>query len=124
MSWPLYPWKRDPLPIAQRAGWAPGSGWTGLDPQDRPARGESLYRLSYPGPPDDLSQEYKFILLILPVRWAGQVVRMGEEKGVYRVLVGKPEGKRPLGRPRRRWVDNIRMNLQEVGCELDWAGPG
>ena len=41
-----------------------------------------------------------------------------------RVLVGKPEGKRPLGRPRRRWVDNIRMDLQEVGCGLDWAGPG
>ena len=41
---------------------------------------------------------------------------MGEERGVYRVLVGKPEGRRPLGRPRRRWVDNIRMVLQEVGC--------
>ena len=41
---------------------------------------------------------------------------MGEERAVYRVLVGKPEGKRPLGRPRRRWVDNIRMDLQEVGC--------
>ena len=49
---------------------------------------------------------------------------MGEERGTYRVLVGKPEGKRPLGRPRRRWVDNIRMDLQEVGCGLDWAGPG
>ena len=41
---------------------------------------------------------------------------MGEEKGVYRVLVGKPDGKRPLGRPRRRWVYTIRMDLQEVGC--------
>jgi len=41
---------------------------------------------------------------------------MGEERGVYRVLVGKPEGRRPLGRPRHRWVDNIRMDLQEVGC--------
>ena len=50
------------------------------------------------------------------MRWAGHVARMGEERGVYRVLVGKPEGKRPLGRPRRRWVDNIRMDLQEVGC--------
>ena len=48
---------------------------------------------------------------------------MGEEKGVHRVLVGKPEGKRPLGRPRRRLVDNIRMDLQEVGCGyLDWIG--
>ena len=50
------------------------------------------------------------------MRWVGHVVRMGEERGVYRVLVGKPEGRRPLGRPRRRWVDNIRMDLQEVGC--------
>ena len=57
------------------------------------------------------------------MRWAGHVARMGEERGVYRVLVGKPEGKRPLGRPRRRWVDNIRMDLQEVGCGyMDWIG--
>ena len=54
-------------------------------------------------------------------RWAGHVAHMCEERGVYRVLVGKPEGKRPLGRPRRRWVDNIRTNLQEVGCGyMDW----
>jgi len=50
------------------------------------------------------------------MRWAGHVARMGERRGVYRVLVGKPEGKRPLGRPRRRWKDNIEMDLQEVGC--------
>ena len=57
------------------------------------------------------------------MRWAGHVARMGEERGVYRVLVGKPEGKRPLGRPRRRWVDNIRMDLHEVGCgHVDWIG--
>ena len=57
------------------------------------------------------------------MRWAGHVARMGEERGVYRVLVGKLEGKRPLGRPRRRWVDNIRMDLQEVGCRcMDWIG--
>jgi len=57
------------------------------------------------------------------MRWAGHVAHMGEERGVYRVLVRKPEGKRPLGRPRRRWVDNIRMDLQEVGCEyMDWTG--
>ena len=57
------------------------------------------------------------------MRWAGHVARMGEERGMYRVLVGKPEGKRPLGRPRRRWVDNIRMDLQEVGCGyMDWNG--
>ena len=58
------------------------------------------------------------------MRWAGHVARIDEERGAYRVLVGKPEGKRPLGRPRRRWVDNIRMDLQEVGCGLDWVGPG
>ena len=53
------------------------------------------------------------------------VARMGEERGVYRVLVGKPEGRRPLWRPRRRWVDNIRMDLQEVGCGyMDWIGLG
>jgi len=46
---------------------------------------------------------------------------MGERSGVYRVLVGKPEGKRPLGRPRRRWEDNIKMDLQKVGCgAVDW----
>ena len=55
------------------------------------------------------------------MRWAGHVARMGERRGVYRVLVGKPEGKRPLGRPRRRWEDNIKMNLQEVRCGgMDW----
>ena len=48
------------------------------------------------------------------MRWAVHVACMSEERGVYRVLVGKPEGKRPLGRPRRRWVDNIMMDLQEV----------
>jgi len=48
-------------------------------------------------------------------RWAGHVARMGEDRGVHRVLVGKPEGKRPLGRPRRRWEDDIKMDLQEVG---------
>jgi len=50
------------------------------------------------------------------MRWARHVARMGEERGVYRVLLGKPEGRRPLGRPRRRLVDNIRMDLQKVGC--------
>ena len=57
------------------------------------------------------------------MRWARHVVCMGEERGAYRVLVVKPEGKRPLGRPRRRRVDNIRMDLQEVGCGyVDWIG--
>jgi len=50
------------------------------------------------------------------MRWAGHVARMVEDRGMYRVLVGKQEGKRPLGRPSRKWVYNIRMDLQEVGC--------
>jgi hypothetical protein len=55
------------------------------------------------------------------MRWAGNVARMGEERKVYKVLVGKPKGKRPLGRPRRRWEDEIRMDLREIGfgC-VDW----
>ena len=55
------------------------------------------------------------------MRWSGHVARMGEGRGVYRVLVGKHEGKRPLGRPKLRWEDNIKMVLQEVGCwGMDW----
>jgi hypothetical protein len=52
------------------------------------------------------------------LRWAGHVARMGERRRAYRALVGKPEGRRPLGRPRRRWEDNIKMDLREVG----WTG--
>ena len=55
------------------------------------------------------------------MRWTGHVARMEERRGVYRVLVGKPEGKRPLGRPRRRWEDNIKMYFREMGCgDMDW----
>jgi len=55
------------------------------------------------------------------VKWAGHVARMGERRGVFRVLVGRPDGKRPLGRPRRRREDNIKRDLQEVGCRgMDW----
>jgi hypothetical protein len=55
------------------------------------------------------------------MRWARHVARMGEKKNVYRLLVGKPQGNRPLGRPRHRWVDNIRMDLVEVGRgDVDW----
>ena len=58
------------------------------------------------------------------MRWAGYVVRIEERRGVYRLLVEKPEGKSPLGRPRRRWEDNIKMNLKEVGCgDMDWIDP-
>ena len=57
------------------------------------------------------------------MRWAGKLAHMGEERGVYRVFMGKPEGRRPLRRPRRRWGDNIRTDLQEVGCGyMDWIG--
>jgi hypothetical protein len=76
---------------------------------------------------------FKIFLHILRVvksrrmRWAGHVARMGEDRRVHRVLVWKPEGKRPLGRTRHRWEDNIKMDLQEVGGgrgELDGGGSG
>ena len=55
------------------------------------------------------------------MRWTGLIARVGERRGVYRVLMGKPEGKRPLGRPRCRWEDSIKMELQEVECGgMDW----
>jgi len=55
------------------------------------------------------------------MRWAGHVARIEEKRGVYKFLVGKPEGKRPLGKPRRRWEDDNKMDLQEVGCGgLEW----
>jgi hypothetical protein len=57
------------------------------------------------------------------MKWTGHVARMGEKRNAYRLLVGKPEGKRPLGRPRRRWVDNIKMDFEEVGWgDVDWIG--
>jgi hypothetical protein len=58
------------------------------------------------------------------MRWTGHVAQRGEKRIAYGLLVGKPQGKRPLGRPRRRWVDNIRMDLGEVGwSSMDWIGP-
>jgi len=60
-------------------------------------------------------------IIRLRMRWTGHVAHMGEDRGVRRLLVGKPEGKRPLGRPRRRWEDNIKVGLQEVGGDRgDW----
>jgi hypothetical protein len=57
------------------------------------------------------------------MRWAGHVAQMGEKRNVYRLLVGKTEGKRPLGRPRRRWIDNIKMDLLEIGLSVvNWIG--
>ena len=74
---------------------------------------------------NDLYTSPNVVWVIKPrrMRWAGHVARMGEERGVCRVLLGKPEGRTPLGRPRCTCVDNIRMDLQEVGCGyMDWIG--
>jgi hypothetical protein len=54
------------------------------------------------------------------MRWAGHVARRGENRGAYRILVERPEGRRTLARPRRRWEDNIKTDFQEVGCGMDW----
>jgi hypothetical protein len=57
------------------------------------------------------------------MRWVGHVARMRERRNAYRILVGKPEGRRPLGRPRRRWVDNIKIDLREIGWDgMGWYG--
>jgi len=75
---------------------------------------------------EELSDRYSLLNIVRVVksrrmRWARHVAHMGEGRGVYRVLVGKPEGKRPMGRPRRRWEDNIKIDLQEVGGVCgDW----
>jgi hypothetical protein len=63
------------------------------------------------------SQNIVRVIKSRSMRWAGRVARMGEGTGVHRVFVGRPEGKRPLGRPRRRWEDNIKMNLREIGMD-------
>jgi hypothetical protein len=63
------------------------------------------------------------IIKEMGMRWAGHVARMWAKRNAYRLLVGKPEGRRPIGRPRHRWFDNIRMNLVEVGWgDVDWIG--
>jgi hypothetical protein len=51
------------------------------------------------------------------IRWAGHIARMGAKRNAYGILVGKPEGKRPLGRPRRKWVDNVKMDLRDIGWD-------
>jgi hypothetical protein len=62
-----------------------------------------------------------WVIKSIRMRWSVHVARMGEGRGMYKVLVGKPEGKRPLGRPRRRWEDNIKADLQELGFGgMDW----
>jgi hypothetical protein len=63
------------------------------------------------------------IIKLKRMKWVGHVARMGEKRNVYRLLAGKPEGKRPLGRPRHRWMDNIKMDLLEIGLNVvDWIG--
>jgi hypothetical protein len=71
---------------------------------------------------NDLYSSPNIVPVIKPKRimWARNAARIGERRGVYRVLVGKPQGKRPLGRPRHRWENNIKMALQEVGWGMDW----
>jgi len=77
---------------------------------------------------EELNDLYCSPNIVRVIKWrrmrsAGHVARVGEERGVNRVLVGKPEGRSPLGRPRHRWVDNISMDFQEVGCGyMDWIG--
>jgi len=70
---------------------------------------------------DTYSTDIVRVIKSRKMRWAGHVPRKRESRGVYRVLVRKPEGKRPLGRPRRTWAGNIKMDVQEVGCEV-WTG--
>jgi hypothetical protein len=71
----------------------------------------------------DLHSSPSIIRIIKVIRWAGHVARMGAKRNVYRLLVGKLEGSRALGRPRCRWLDNIRMDLVEVGWgDVDWIG--
>ena len=93
--------------------------------QDNPFYDSSCWRRLHNKELNDLysSPNIVQVIKLRRIRWAGHVACMGEERGVYRVLVGKPEGKRPLGRPTHRWVDNIRIDLQEVGCGyMDWIG--
>jgi hypothetical protein len=65
-----------------------------------------------------MNDEFRNIWKMARIRWAWHIARMGDKRNAYRILVGKPEGKRPLGRPRRRWVNNIKRDLREIG----WYG--
>ena len=65
-------------------------------------------------------QENLTVVKLGRIRWAGHVARLGARRGAYRVLVGKPEERRPLGRPRQKWPNNIKMDLREVGWGIDW----
>jgi hypothetical protein len=94
-----------------------GVGVTTLTPEKftvtKPRRGAKIHYASD-------NRKGNVIIKSKRMRWTGHVARMGEKSNAYRILVGKPEGKRPLGRPRRRWDDNIRMDLREIGwCGMD-----
>ena len=96
-----------------------GPKWDEVTEKWRKLHNEELNDL-YPSP--NIVRVIKSIM-----RWVGYVASIGESRGVYRVLMGKPKGKRPLGRPSCRWEDNIKRDLQEVGCGghgLDRAGSG
>jgi hypothetical protein len=82
----------------------------------RKLHNEELYDLYY-------SPSISRIIKARRMKWVGHVARMGEKRNEYRLLLGNPEGRSPLGRPRRRWLDNIRMDLAEVGWgDVDWTG--
>jgi hypothetical protein len=71
----------------------------------------------------NLHSSPRVIRMIMPrrMRWVGHVAQMGEKRNKYRIFMGKPEGKKPLGRPQRKWVDNIKMDLREIGRDgVDW----
>ena len=116
-----FTWEITSLPTEQKAGWDPKPVWafwrreTYLVPSSKHYLGLQVKLHN-----EELNGLYSLPNIVRVVksrrmRWAGHVARMWEDRGVHRVLVGKPERKRPLGRPRRRWEDNIKMDLQGVG---------
>jgi hypothetical protein len=93
-----------------------GPNWDGVMGMWRKLHNEELYNLYF-------SSSIIRIIKSRWIRWVGHVVQMGKKRNLYRLLVGKPEGKRPLGRPRSRWIDNIKMDLLEIGLSVvDWTG--
>jgi hypothetical protein len=89
-------------------------------PEKQEATGE--WRRLHKEELNDLYSSPNIIRVIKSIRtkWAGHIARVGEKRGEYRILVGRPDGRRPLGRHRRRWEDNIKMDLQDVGWGMDW----
>jgi hypothetical protein len=100
-----------------------GLYWLGIETIRQTESHQSLFQFGYFKPLNDLYTLPNNVRMVKSrrMRWAGHVARMGEDRRVYRVLVGKPEGKNPFGRPRRRWENNIKMDLQKVGrVRGDW----